>query len=73
MQTLQGKTALVTGAAEMRGLDPDKAIDELNASVPLGRIAEPEDIADVVIFLVSDQARYLCGALIEANGGKLVK
>ena len=34
--------------------------------------AEPEDIADVVVFLASDQARYLCGALIEANGGKPV-
>jgi NAD(P)-dependent dehydrogenase (short-subunit alcohol dehydrogenase family) len=58
---------------EKRGFDPDKAIDELNTSVPLGRIAEPEDIADVVIFLASDQTRYLCGALIEANGGTLVK
>ena len=58
---------------ETRGLDPEKAIDALNASVPLGRIAEPEDIADVVVFLASDQARYLCGTLIEANGGKPVQ
>ena len=61
-----------TGFA-VRGLDPDSAIDELNATVPLGRIAEPEDIADVVVFLTSDQSRYLCGALIEANGGKSVQ
>jgi NAD(P)-dependent dehydrogenase (short-subunit alcohol dehydrogenase family) len=40
--------------------------------VPLGRIAEPEDIADVVLFLASDQARYVCGALLEVNGGKPV-
>ncbi len=63
---------LRTGFAT-RGLDPDKAIDDLNASVPLGRIAEPDDIADVVVFLASDKARYLCGALIEANGGKSVQ
>ena len=63
---------LRTGFA-VRGLDPETAIGDLNASVPLGRIAEPEDIADVVMFLASDQARYLCGALIEANGGKPVK
>ena len=50
-----------------------KAIDDLNATVPLGRIAEPEDIADVVTFLASEQSRYLCGALIEANGGKSVQ
>jgi 2-keto-3-deoxy-L-fuconate dehydrogenase len=66
-------TPMIRTGFEMRGLDPDRAIDELNASVPLGRIAEPEDIADVVVFLASDQARYLCGALIEANGGKSVQ
>ncbi|MRU15994.1 SDR family oxidoreductase [Roseovarius sp. A21] len=63
---------LRTGFAA-RGFDPDKAVEALDASVPLGRIAEPEDIADVVVFLASDQARYLCGALIEANGGKAVQ
>ncbi len=62
---------LRTGFA-VRGLDPDRAVDELNASVPLGRIAEPRDIADVVAFLASDDARYMCGALVEVNGGKPV-
>lgn len=66
-------TPMIRTGFATRGLDPDKAIDALNASVPLGRIAEPEDIADVVVFLASDQARYLCGALIEANGGKSVQ
>ena len=56
-----------------RGFDPDTAVAELGKSVPLGRIAEPEDIADVVLFLASDAARYLCGALVEINGGKPVK
>jgi NAD(P)-dependent dehydrogenase (short-subunit alcohol dehydrogenase family) len=58
---------------ETRGLDPDAAIETLNSSVPLGRIAEPEDIADVVAFLASDDARYMCGALLEVNGGKSVQ
>ena len=62
---------LRTGFA-IRGLDPDKAVEALNKSVPLGRIAEPEDIADVVVFLASDAARYVCGALIEVNGAKPV-
>jgi NAD(P)-dependent dehydrogenase (short-subunit alcohol dehydrogenase family) len=62
---------LRTGFA-IRGLDPDRAISELDASVPLGRIAQPEDIADVVAFLASNEARYICGALIEVNGGKPV-
>ena len=66
-------TAMLRTGFETRGLDPDKAIGELNASVPLGRIAEPEDIADVVVFLASDKARYMCGALLEVNGGKSVQ
>jgi len=56
----------------MRGIDPEQGIDELHASVPLGRIASPQDIADVVVFLASDRARYMCGSLVEVNGGKPV-
>ena len=66
-------TPMIRTGFELRGLDPDKAIEELNKSVPLGRIAEPEDIADVVLFLASDQSRYMCGALLEVNGGKPVQ
>ena len=55
-----------------RGLEPATAISDLDASVPLGRIAQPEDIADVVYFLASDDARYMCGALLEVTGGKAV-
>ena len=65
-------TPMIRTGFEIRGLDPELAIAELNASVPLGRIAEPEDIADVVAFLASDDARYMCGALLEVNGGKPV-
>ncbi|MEM8977708.1 MAG: SDR family oxidoreductase, partial [Pseudomonadota bacterium] len=45
---------------------------QLDATVPLGRIAQPDDVADVVAFLASDDARYMCGALLEVNGGKPV-
>lgn len=55
-----------------RGFDPDSAVAELNKTVPIGRIAEPEDIADVVLFLASDAARYMVGACVEVNGGKPV-
>ena len=65
-------TPMLRTGFEIRGLDADKAVDALNASVPLGRIAEPEDIADVILFLASDAARYMCGALVEVNGGKPV-
>ncbi len=62
---------LRTGFAR-RGFDPNTAVAELGRTVPIGRIAEPEDIADVVLFLASDAARYMCGALVEIHGGKPV-
>ncbi|MEL6167348.1 MAG: SDR family oxidoreductase [Pseudomonadota bacterium] len=65
-------TPMIRSGFTARGFDPETAIADLHRSVPLGRIAEPEDIADLVVFLASDRARYLCGALIEANGGKAV-
>ena len=46
-------TSMLRTGFAIRGFDPDQAVEDLNASVPLGRIAEPEDIADVVAFLAS--------------------
>jgi NAD(P)-dependent dehydrogenase (short-subunit alcohol dehydrogenase family) len=63
---------LRTGFAK-RGFDPDTAVAELGRTVPLGRIAEPEDIAEVILFLASDAARYIVGTVVEVNGGKPVK
>ena len=65
-------TPMLRSGFAIRGLDPVSAVAELDRSVPLGRIAQPEDIADVVAFLASDEARYICGALLEVNGGKPV-
>jgi NAD(P)-dependent dehydrogenase (short-subunit alcohol dehydrogenase family) len=36
---------------------------------PLGRIARPDDIADVACFLASDAARFITGEVVEVNGG----
>ncbi|NOD93419.1 SDR family oxidoreductase [Ruegeria sp. HKCCD4884] len=65
-------TPMLRSGFEKRGFDPDTAVAELGQTVPLGRIAEPEDIADVIMFLVSDASRYVCGTLVEVNGGKPV-
>ena len=65
-------TPMLRSGFSARGIDPETAIDDLNRSVPLGHIAQPEEIADVVLFLASDQSRYMCGALVEINGGKPV-
>ena len=65
-------TPMLRTGFELRGFDPKTAIQELDKTVPIGRIAQPEDIAEVVLFLASDHARYMCGELIEINGGKPV-
>ncbi len=65
-------TNMIRSGFEIRGLDSRKALEELNRSVPLGRIAEPSDIVEVMLFLASDAARYICGSLVEVNGGKPV-
>ena len=65
-------TPMLRSGFEVRGLNSDKALEELNATVPLGRVAEPQDIVDVILFLLSDESRYICGSLIEVNGAKQV-
>lgn len=40
-----------------------------DAAVPIGRVARPDDIADIVTFLASDRARYITGADLVADGG----
>jgi 3-oxoacyl-[acyl-carrier protein] reductase len=40
--------------------------------IPMGRVGEPDDIADVILFLASDAARYLTGQVVTVDGGLLV-
>lgn len=42
----------------------------MTLGVPLKRAGEPEEIADVIVFLASDGASYLTGQVIAVNGGK---
>lgn len=58
-------------------LDPVNSVgqaglDAVAPRIPLGRVGEPRDIADVVAFLASDAARYLTGQTITVDGGLLV-
>ncbi|TIM24230.1 MAG: SDR family oxidoreductase, partial [Mesorhizobium sp.] len=55
-----------------RGFDPDTAVAELSKSNPLGRLGDPEDIADAVYFLSSDAARFIAGTALEVHGAKAV-
>jgi 3-oxoacyl-[acyl-carrier protein] reductase len=49
--------------------DPDKALRERAARIPLGRIGEPQELAALVAFLASEQAAYITGTTIPVDGG----
>ncbi len=51
---------------------PDKVLEEMKQRVPLHRLGEPEEIANVYCFLASDEASYVNGAVIEVSGGMTV-
>ncbi len=50
---------------------PEEAVNQLIQQTPLGRLGQPEDVASVVAFLVSDDAHWVTGQNIQANGGIL--
>lgn len=53
----------------LRGMTPEAVRKEYVSLTPLGRIEEPEDVADVVVFLASDLSRFLTGESINVTGG----
>lgn len=59
-------------AASMTKTRLAELVDHMSGRIPLGRVAQPGDIADVVAFLCSDQARWVTGDVIYANGGEHV-
>jgi NAD(P)-dependent dehydrogenase (short-subunit alcohol dehydrogenase family) len=59
----------LTDTAQPRYGHDEDALAIMARAVPLGRMARPEDIADVIVFLASDDARFITGETIHANGG----
>ncbi|WP_334330185.1 SDR family NAD(P)-dependent oxidoreductase [Companilactobacillus sp. HBUAS59699] len=55
--------------AEIRGLTPDEIEQEDNSQVPLGRTGQPQDVANVVLFLSSHLSDYMTGQGINVTGG----
>ena len=59
----------VTNTAMPRLGNTEEGLAALAQRLPTGRLAEPEDIADVIVFLATDDARHIIGQLIHVNGG----
>ena len=59
----------ITNTAQPRFQFSETQMSEQSALVPLGAMAEPADIADVIVFLASDGARFMTGEVVHANGG----
>jgi NAD(P)-dependent dehydrogenase (short-subunit alcohol dehydrogenase family) len=57
--------------AQKQGITEAEALRRNEERVPLGRLAKPEEVASVVLFLASDQASYVTGAIIPMDGGRL--
>ncbi len=55
--------------AKAKGTTVEEVLEQGQARVPLGRYAEPKEIASVTLFLASDQAAYVTGAVIPMDGG----
>jgi 3-oxoacyl-[acyl-carrier protein] reductase len=62
------RTAQLLSKEHSLGPDADKA----GAFIPMGRIGEPEEVADVILFLASSAARYMTGQTVVVDGGLLV-
>lgn len=54
-----------------RLLTPEKR-DAFTKATPVGYLAEPDDIAAVIVFLASEDSRYITGATLDVNGGRLM-
>lgn len=56
-------------ATAMTDVIPEEAKKAMLQNIPMGKFGEPEDVANLVIFLASDQAKYITGQVVQVNGG----
>jgi 3-oxoacyl-[acyl-carrier protein] reductase len=63
---------IVSPGAIQTGWIPKEKEATVAAEIPLGRVGQPADVADVIVFLASDQARWLTGQTLFVGGGRRV-
>jgi 3-oxoacyl-[acyl-carrier protein] reductase len=57
---------------EMAHVLPDERVREVIAGTPMGRIGQPEEVASVVRFLLSEESSFMTGQTVVASGGRLM-
>jgi len=57
---------------DMMNKYPEDQLKTLIASIPMGRFAEPKEVADAALFLASDSSAYITGAVLDINGGSFI-
>ena len=57
---------------EMVAVLPEEVIQPLIATIPLGRVGEPEDVANAFLYLASDMASYVTGTILSVDGAAMV-
>ena len=53
-------------------VDPAIAYEKFKSTVPLGRLAEPNDVANACLFLSSEEANFITGVMLEVDGGRTI-
>lgn len=68
--TWTSRTEHLAKAQSLRtGVSYEQVVHGWEKDIPLGRLAQPREIADLVVFLASERASYITGAAIQADGG----
>ena len=61
-------TRLINSRAPAEGKTPEQLQAEIDAALPLGRMAHPQDVADAICFVASARAAYICGSVLTVDG-----
>jgi 3-oxoacyl-[acyl-carrier protein] reductase len=64
-----GPGAMADQVAEARGITREEVLEQVGARAPIGRLARPEEVAAVIVFLCSERASYVAGAAWSVDGG----